>query len=87
MQMTMDYGSETFAAERAQFIEAITGFAAGATVAVIIRLLIRWRNGTKLAADDLSISLSLLPLWALVATGVISMYGRMLLLNVSLTSS
>ena len=74
--MTMDSESSTFGWQRTQFIQGCTGFATGATVAVVLRLFARWKNSTKLAADDLSIALSLLPLWALAATGVvIAMYG------------
>ena len=74
--MNMDSNSADFQWQRTQFIEGCTGFAAGATVAVLLRLFARWKNMTKLAADDLSIALSLLPLWALAGTGVgIATYG------------
>ena len=70
MTMTMNSSSADFSAQRSQFISGCTGFAAGATAAVVLRLIARWKNSTKLAADDLSISLSLVPLWTLVGTGI-----------------
>ncbi|KAI4141845.1 MAG: hypothetical protein LQ340_007525 [Diploschistes diacapsis] len=68
--MMMNSMRSNFSAQKSQFIQGCTGFAAGATVAVALRLFARWKNSTKLAADDLSITLSLLPLWALAGTGV-----------------
>ena len=74
--MTMDSMSSDFASQRSQFVQGCTGFAAGATAAVALRLFARWKNSTQLAWDDLSITLSLLPLWALAGTGVaIAMQG------------
>jgi hypothetical protein len=68
--MTMDAMSSDFNSQRSQFIQGCAGFAAGATAAVILRIFSRWKNSTSLAADDLSISLSLIPLWALAGTGI-----------------
>ena len=68
--------STEFDSQRNQFIQVCAGFAAGATVAVALRLFARWKNhSTSMAADDLSISLSLLPLWALAGTGIASKLG------------
>ena len=64
-------------AERAQFIINVSGVAAGATVAVLIRFLTRLANRTKLAGDDLCVSAALLPLWGIVVTAVLSMASTM----------
>ena len=72
----MDNMSSDYSSQRSQFIQGCTGFAAGATAAVALRLFARWKNSTKIAWDDLSIALSLIPLWALAGTGVaIATYG------------
>ncbi|MCJ1289567.1 hypothetical protein MMC34_001100 [Xylographa carneopallida] len=47
------------------------GLATASTVAVLLRLLARWKTISALGADDLCISLSLIPLWGLVIDGVI----------------
>ncbi|MCJ1324757.1 hypothetical protein MMC10_001419 [Thelotrema lepadinum] len=74
--MLMDNMSSDYSSQRSQFIQGCTGFAAGATAAVALRLFARWKNSTKIAWDDLSIALSLIPLWALAGTGVaIATYG------------
>ncbi|MCJ1389852.1 hypothetical protein MMC18_002709 [Xylographa bjoerkii] len=52
-------------------IYAGVGLAAASTLAVLLRLLARWRTISSLGADDLCISLSLIPLWGLVIDGVI----------------
>ena len=86
--MNMDSMSSEFSSQRSQFIQGCTGFAAGATAAVALRLFARWKNSTKLAWDDLSITLSLIPLWALAGTGVaIAMYGGLAQQDDTLTPS
>ena len=55
-------------------IYAGLGLAAVSTVAVLLRLLARWRTTSFWGADDLCISLSLIPLWGLVIDGVISVF-------------
>ncbi|MCJ1316968.1 hypothetical protein MMC15_002289 [Xylographa vitiligo] len=52
-------------------IYAGIGLAAASTLAVLLRLLARWKTVSALGADDLCISLSLIPLWGLVIDGVI----------------
>ena len=53
-------------------IYAGIGLATASTIAVLLRLLARWKTISSLGPDDLCISLSLLPLWGLVIDGVIS---------------
>jgi hypothetical protein len=55
-------------------IYASSGIAAAATVAVLLRLLSRWKSRIPLAADDHWITASLAPLWCLVFCGIWSMY-------------
>ncbi|MCJ1398115.1 hypothetical protein MMC11_001312 [Xylographa trunciseda] len=52
-------------------IYASAGLAAASTIAVVFRLLARWRTISSLGPDDLCISLSLIPLWGLVIDGAI----------------
>ncbi|MCJ1432768.1 hypothetical protein MMC27_002125 [Xylographa pallens] len=52
-------------------IYAGIGLAAASTIAVLLRLLARWKTISSLGPDDLCIGLSLLPLWGLVIDGVI----------------
>ncbi|MCJ1281445.1 hypothetical protein MMC26_000764, partial [Xylographa opegraphella] len=47
------------------------GLATASTLAVLLRLWARWKTISALGADDLCISLSLIPLWGLVVDGVI----------------
>lgn len=56
------------------FIYASTALGAAATIAVILRMLARWRIKRPLGTDDIWISLSLIPLWSLVGSGIVSMY-------------
>ena len=86
--MNMDSMNSEFSSQRSQFIQGCTGFAAGATAAVALRLFARWKSSAKLAWDDLSITLSLIPLWALAGTGVaIAMYGGLAQQDDTLTPS
>ena len=54
------------------FINASTVLAAVASAAVMLRLLARWRTKSSYGADDLWISLSLIPLWCSVVAGAFS---------------
>ena len=65
------------AIEEGQFcIHASSALVAVTTVAVALRFLARWRTKLAHGADDWWIGLSLIPLWCLVITGVISTYKR-----------
>ena len=54
------------------FINSSTVLAAVASAAVLLRLLARWRTNASYGADDLLISLSLIPLWCSVIAGAFS---------------
>ena len=56
------------------FIYASTALGVVATIAVILRMLARWRIKGPLGIDDIWISLSLIPLWSLIGSGIVSMY-------------
>ena len=71
--VTMGYMSASFIVERAKFAQSCWLLAGGATLAVVLRLVSRLTNKSHYAADDLCISLSLLPLWSLAVSGVLSM--------------
>ena len=58
------------------FINASTVLAAVASAAVLLRLLARWRTKSSYGADDLWISLSLIPLWCSVVAGAFSAFLR-----------
>ncbi|MCJ1356281.1 MAG: hypothetical protein MMC33_006275 [Icmadophila ericetorum] len=53
------------------FIYASTALGAAATIAVVLRILARWRLRRASGTDDIWISLSLIPLWSLVGCGII----------------
>ena len=59
-------------AEGRFLIYASSGLVAVTTVAVALRFLARWRTKLAYGADDICIGLSIIPLWCLVATAVIS---------------
>lgn len=69
--------AEMYEGARAQgqfCIDASVGLAAASTLAVLLRLLARWRTVSKMGVDDLCIGASLIPLWCLVGVGVVSMW-------------
>lgn len=68
--MMMNADDPMFADQITEFIKGCAGFATGATVAVMLRLFARWNHSKKMSSDDIAITLSLLPLWALSGIGI-----------------
>ena len=54
------------------YINVSSILAAMATAAVVLRLLARGKARAYFGADDLLVSISLIPLWSLVITGAVS---------------